>query len=157
MSLTAEQANALLGSITTQEQLRDLINQLDIHSSGSITVLYSGNTANGVNNSQILQGMLYNGDAIRVIDTTEAARFLNIPSNDPYRNKALLRSHYYVDVLLHGDDGDLTANRSVICLIKHHDRVFYQGCDTATPSQGRGACSKQYFIYLITSSMYFTP
>ncbi|MRU22660.1 RTX toxin, partial [Xylella fastidiosa subsp. multiplex] len=38
MTLTAEQANALLGSITTQEQLRDLINQLDIHSSGSITV-----------------------------------------------------------------------------------------------------------------------
>nr|WP_230950309.1 RTX toxin [Xylella fastidiosa] len=106
MALTLEQANALLGSITTQEQLRDLINQLDIHSSGSITVLYSGDTANGVSNPQILQGMLHNGDAIRVIDTTEAAKFLNIPSNDPYRNKALLRSHYHVDVLLHGYDGD---------------------------------------------------
>ncbi|WP_027700291.1 hypothetical protein [Xylella fastidiosa] len=102
MTLTAEQANALLGSITTQEQLRDLINQLDIHSSGSITILYSGYTANGVSNSQILQGMLHNGDAIRVIDTTEAAKFLNISPDDPHKNNALLRSHYYVDVLLHG-------------------------------------------------------
>ncbi|MDD0884150.1 RTX toxin, partial [Xylella fastidiosa subsp. multiplex] len=76
---------------------------------------------------------------------------------DPHKNNALLRSHYYVDVLLHGDDVYSTANRSVICLIKHHDRVFYQGCDTATPSQGRGACSKQCFIYSITSSIYFTP
>ncbi|ALR01935.1 hypothetical protein [Xylella fastidiosa] len=141
MSLTVEQANALLGSITTREQLRDLINQLDIHSSGRITVLYSAYTANGVSNSQILQGMLYNGATIRVIDTTEAAKFLNIPSNDPCRNKALLRSHYHVEVLLHGDDGDSTVNRSVICLIKHHDWVFYQGCDTATPSQGRSARS----------------
>ncbi|ALR01933.1 hypothetical protein [Xylella fastidiosa] len=149
MSLTVEQANALLGSITTQEQLRDLINQLDIHSSGSITVLYSGDTANGVSNSQILQGMLHNGDAIRVIDTTEAAKFLNIQPGDPNRNKVLLRGNHY--------DGDSTTNRSVICLIKHHDWVFYQGCDTATPSQGRGARSKQCFIYSITSSMYFTP
>ncbi|ALR04784.1 RTX toxin [Xylella fastidiosa] len=149
MTLTAEQANALLGSITTQEQLRDLINQLDIHSSGSITVLYSGYTANGLDNSQILQGMLHNGDAIRVIDTTEAAKFLNIEPGDPNRNKVLLRGNHY--------DGDSTTNRSVIYLIKHHDRVFYQGCDTATPSQGRSARSKQYFIYSITSSMYFTP
>ncbi|ALR07191.1 calcium-binding protein [Xylella fastidiosa] len=89
MSLTVEQANALLGSITTREQLRDLINQLDIHSSGSITVLYSGDTANGVSNSQILQGMLYNGDAIRVIDTTEAARFLNVDPTTPNWNKPL--------------------------------------------------------------------
>ncbi|WP_434428578.1 calcium-binding protein [Xylella fastidiosa] len=91
MTLTSEQANALLGSITTQEQLRDLINQLDIHSSGSITVLYSGYTANGVSNSQILQGMLHNGDAIRVIDTTEAAKFLNIEPGDPNRNEALIQ------------------------------------------------------------------
>ncbi|OCA58221.1 hemolysin [Xylella fastidiosa subsp. pauca 11399] len=89
MTLTAEQANALLGSITTQEQLRDLINQLDIHSSGSITVLYSGDTANGVSNSQILQGMLHNGDDIRVIDTTEAAKFLNVDPKDPNSNTAL--------------------------------------------------------------------
>ncbi|MFG1447333.1 calcium-binding protein [Xylella fastidiosa] len=89
MSLTVEQANALLGSITTQEQLRDLINQLDIHSSGSITVLYSGYTANGVSNSQILQGMLHNGDTIRVIDTTEAARFLNVDPTTPNWNKPL--------------------------------------------------------------------
>ncbi|MDD0926770.1 hypothetical protein LOD59_03700 [Xylella fastidiosa subsp. multiplex] len=89
MSLTVEQANALLGSITTQEQLRDLINQLDIHSSGSITVLYSGYTANGVSNSQILQGMLHNGDTIRVIDTTEAARFLNVDPTTANWNKPL--------------------------------------------------------------------
>ncbi|TWP35893.1 RTX toxin, partial [Xylella fastidiosa subsp. fastidiosa] len=81
-------------------------------------------TANGLDNSQIIQGMLHNGDTIRVIDTTEAAKFLNIEPGDPNRNEALLRSHYYVEVLLHGDDVYSTANRSVICLIKHHDRVF---------------------------------
>ncbi|MCD8460356.1 calcium-binding protein [Xylella taiwanensis] len=89
MSLTAEQANALLDSITTKEQLRDLINQLDINSGGSTTVLYSGNTVNGLDNFQILQGMLHNGDDIRVIDNTEAAKFLNVTPGDPNRNDVL--------------------------------------------------------------------
>ncbi|SHG54602.1 calcium-binding protein, partial [Xylella fastidiosa] len=61
----------------------------DIHSSGSITVLYSGYTANGLDNSQIIQGMLHNGDDIRVIDTTEAARFLNVDPTTPNWNKPL--------------------------------------------------------------------
>ncbi|AIC09444.1 calcium-binding protein [Xylella fastidiosa] len=103
MTLTAEQANALLGRITTQEQLRDLINQLDIHSSGSITILYSGYTANGLNNSQILQGMLHNGDDIRVIDTTEAAKFLNVDPKDPNSNTALYQK---LQQIIGGDPDD---------------------------------------------------
>ena len=35
-------------------------------------------TANGIGNTQIIQGMLHNGDDIRVIDKTEAAKFLDV-------------------------------------------------------------------------------
>ncbi len=132
MSLTAEQANALLGSITTQEQLRDLINQLDIHSSGSITVLYSGYTANGVSNSQILQGMLHNGDTIRVIDTTEAARFLNVDPTTPNWNKPLYQK---LEQIIGGNPNEWGTPPTNSCLVKEPPmaRVFRMGLGTRSP------------------------
>ncbi len=90
MTLTAQQANLALANVTTADQLRSVINQLSIYASGSTTVLYSGTTANGVSNSQIIQGMLRNGENIRVIDNTEAAKFLDLrdPNSLTY-NRAL--------------------------------------------------------------------
>jgi hypothetical protein len=76
MALSAQEANARLATITTKEQLRDLINQLDISASGKTTILYSGVTADGISHAQIIQGMLRNGGDIRVIDQTEASKFL---------------------------------------------------------------------------------
>lgn len=82
MALTAQQANDALNGVNTVDQLRDLINQLSIEADGKTTILYSGNTADGVSNAQIVQGMLNNGDDIRVIDKTEAAKFLDLYDRD---------------------------------------------------------------------------
>jgi hypothetical protein len=78
MVLTAQQANQELAKVTTVDQLRNLINQLSIEAEGKTTILYSGSTANGVSNADIIQGMLRNGDDIRVIDNTEAEKFLDL-------------------------------------------------------------------------------
>ena len=101
MALTAQQANQALAKVTTVDQLRSIINQLSIEASGKTTVLYSGVTANGVDNSSLIQGMLRNGDDIRVIDNTEAAKFLQLNDKLPGYNQAL------ADKLtsLFGDDG----------------------------------------------------
>ena len=102
MALTAQQANQALAKITTVDQLRSIINQLSIDASGKTTVLYSGVTANGVDNSSLIQGMLRNGDDIRVIDNTEAANFLDL--RDRY---SPTYNHSLADKLtsLFGDDG----------------------------------------------------
>ncbi len=42
MALSYEQAKNRLENITTKEQLRALINELSVESSGSKTILYSG-------------------------------------------------------------------------------------------------------------------
>ena len=78
MALTAQQANQALAKITTVDQLRSIINQLSIDASGKTTVLYGGPTANGVDNSSLTQDMLRNGDDIRVIDNTAAAKFSDL-------------------------------------------------------------------------------
>jgi len=89
MALTAQQANQALANVTTVDQLRSIINQLAIEASGKTTVLYSGTTANGVDNSSLIQGMLRNGDDIRVIDNTEAAKFLQLDKDLPNHNEVL--------------------------------------------------------------------
>lgn len=42
MALTLAQANALLNNVTTVDDLRNLISQLDVTGQGTTTVLYSG-------------------------------------------------------------------------------------------------------------------
>jgi len=106
MALTAQQANQELAKVTTVDQLRNLINQLSIEAEGKITILYGGSTANGVSNADIIQGMLRNGDDIRVIDKTEAAKFLQVDDKLPGYNRELaekLRS------ILGGDPSDRTS------------------------------------------------
>jgi Ca2+-binding RTX toxin-like protein len=87
MTLTAQQAIERLTDITTKEELRSLINQLDITATGKITILYSGETASGITNNDIIRAMLHNGEDIRVISTTEAAKFLNTDLKDSAYNK----------------------------------------------------------------------
>ena len=74
MSLTLQQANAQLANATTAEQLSNIIKQLDISAQGSVTVLYSGMTANGIHSNDIVKAMLNAGSDIRVIDKTEVAK-----------------------------------------------------------------------------------
>jgi hypothetical protein len=103
MALTAQQANQELAKVTTVDQLRNLINQLSIEAEGKITILYSGSTANGVSNADIIQGMLRNGDDIRVIDKTEAAKFLQVNDKLPGYNDDLAEKL----TILFGDDGSV--------------------------------------------------
>ncbi|WP_156956427.1 hypothetical protein [Stenoxybacter acetivorans] len=46
MSLTMLEANALLANVSTDEDLRNLIAQLDVTGSGSTTLLYSNSIVN---------------------------------------------------------------------------------------------------------------
>jgi hypothetical protein len=89
MALTMQEANVLLDNVHTEAELRNLLDQLDINSEGKTTVLYSGNVAEGIGSGDIIKGMLANGDNVRVIDTTEAAKFLDIFS-DLNKNQKLI-------------------------------------------------------------------
>ena len=59
----------------TPEALRALAASLDVSASGNVTVLYSGNVGTGIPASSVVTGMLSNGENIRTIDQTQAARF----------------------------------------------------------------------------------
>lgn len=78
MDLTAAQANALLEGIETEDDLRNLVERLDVTAEGKVTVLYSGKVNSGVHSVDVVQAMLSAGDDVRVIDKTEAAAFLDI-------------------------------------------------------------------------------
>lgn len=106
MAYTMEQANTLLANINTEAGLRALISQLDITSTGQVTVLYSGMMGDNVSNSSIIQGMLSNGDDIRVLDKTEAYKFLDISQNEALADA--------LRIIFDGSDPDIvgsTANQ----------------------------------------------
>lgn len=73
--LSLNLANASLSQITTAEELRALLKDIDISSPGSTTVLYSG-FVNGVHSSVVIDELKSNKD-IRLIDKTVAAKFLS--------------------------------------------------------------------------------
>lgn len=78
--LTADQAAALLranpGAYTTPDQFKALAAQVDANPVGRLTVAYSGQVDQGVGSSDVIKGMLANGEDIRVIDNSQAAKFL---------------------------------------------------------------------------------
>ncbi|MBT2748387.1 MULTISPECIES: peptidoglycan-binding domain-containing protein [unclassified Lysobacter] len=77
-ALTANEAIALLrgspGDYATPEKLRALAAQVDADSPGRLTVLYSGQTANGVWSSDVIDSMVDANEDVRVINKSEAAR-----------------------------------------------------------------------------------
>ncbi|MFH0475011.1 hypothetical protein ACGCE5_13535 [Kluyvera ascorbata] len=88
--LTTKQANSLLKTITSEEELKALLYQLDVSCAGSTTVLYSGvlgqvkiasETVSIVRASDIVNDLKNNSD-IRLIDKTEASAFLSNPELD---------------------------------------------------------------------------
>ena len=84
MAYTMEQANALLANIQTEAELRALVSQLDITSTGKVTVLYSGMVADTIYSGSLIQSMVTNGEDIRVLDMTEASKFLDWKNNDAF-------------------------------------------------------------------------
>lgn len=80
MPLSAAQANAQLASITTLEQLRNLVNQLDITAGtpGSTTLLYSGGMPGGGDSNSAAKALALAQPGLRIIDDTQAAKFLDV-------------------------------------------------------------------------------
>lgn len=78
--LSAQDAIDLLranpSAYTTPAALRSLVVQLNTDASGGKTVLYSGRV-NGTSAGNVISGLLDQGADIRVIDETEAFKFLN--------------------------------------------------------------------------------
>ncbi|MGN7918061.1 peptidoglycan-binding protein [Lysobacter sp. 22409] len=79
-SLTSQQAIELLRrspeAYRSPEQLRQLAAQVDADSPGQLTVLYSGPTAKGVWSSDVIDSMVEANEDVRVINKSEAAKFL---------------------------------------------------------------------------------
>ncbi|MDR7090211.1 Ig-like domain-containing protein [Cellvibrio fibrivorans] len=102
MSITLEQAKSIIEDNNsrpkTPEELRNLINQIDVAGSGNVTVLYSGGF--GVNTSaEGIAIALANSDSnIRIVNNVDAAKFLDYKSNS-----TLLE---LFDAFWSGDDAD---------------------------------------------------
>ncbi|RST44019.1 hypothetical protein, partial [Variovorax sp. DXTD-1] len=91
--MTADQAIDLLhkspGAYTTPEQIRALAARVNADATGRLTVLYSGGVGKGVWSNDIIKGMVAAGEDVRVINKSEAARFME--SKDFY--SAVAKAH----------------------------------------------------------------
>ncbi|MDM7953850.1 MAG: calcium-binding protein [Cyanobium sp. CZS 25K] len=94
MALTAEQANVLLDSVATKEQLLDLIERVDHRVAGAVTILYSGVTGKFsslgekiVHSGAIAEALHESGNDVRTIDQSEVGKFLNLTRNSSHYNK----------------------------------------------------------------------
>ena len=82
MDISLAEANALLEHAQSADDLRDIVRRLAVRADGALTILYSGQTAEGVWSSDVVNGLMKAGEDIRVLDNTEAFRFLDIFSPD---------------------------------------------------------------------------
>ena len=82
MAYTVEQVNMLLAKVNTEGELRSLIEQLDVEVTGRVTLLYSGPIGGGASAADVVEAMVAQNEEVRVIDKTEAARFLDIDRNE---------------------------------------------------------------------------
>ncbi|MCP9929980.1 hypothetical protein KBY82_04195 [Cyanobium sp. AMD-g] len=94
--LTAEQANLLLDSVETKEQLLDLIQRVDHRVDGAVTVLYSGVSGKFssvgqkiVHSGAIAEALHESGNDVRTIDQAEVGKFLNLTKNTNNYNQKL--------------------------------------------------------------------
>jgi hypothetical protein len=91
--LTSDQAIDLLhkspAAYTTPDQIRTLAARVDANATGRLTVLYSGGVGKGVWSTDVVEGMKAAGEDVRIIDKSEAAKFMK--SEDFYR--AVAKAH----------------------------------------------------------------
>ena len=87
MSLTSQQAIAQLSAVSTPTALRNLINEIDVTGTGSITLLNSGDIKIGTHSAVVAANMAIANPQLRYIGSTEAARFLDITGNTALVNK----------------------------------------------------------------------
>ncbi|UXA49273.1 peptidoglycan-binding protein [Xanthomonas prunicola] len=65
------------GDYQTPDSLRSLAAQVDANASGKVTVLYSGPAAKDIWSTDVIGSMIESGEDIRVIDKSQASKFLN--------------------------------------------------------------------------------
>ena len=93
---TLEEARRRLGSITTAEELRELIANLDVTTSTGVTVLYSGSSGvipgdipESIRAGEMAMAISGNGYPVGLIDNTDAGRFLDLWSEPGIKNQEL--------------------------------------------------------------------
>lgn len=82
MDISLAEANALLREAKSEEDLRQIVGRLDVSADGKLTIFYSGKAAEEVWSTDVINGLLKSGEDIRVLDKTQAFRFLDIYSSD---------------------------------------------------------------------------
>ncbi|CAD0356109.1 peptidoglycan-binding protein [Xanthomonas hortorum] len=96
-ALSAEDAITLLrerpDAYRSGEDLRTLAAQVDANAPGRVTVLYSGPAAKGIWSTDVITAMVEMGEDVRVINRSEAAKFLE--SKDFY---SALADAYDIDI-----------------------------------------------------------
>lgn len=92
-TITKKEALARLGSIRSKEELRALIQSLDTRGSGEMTLLWSGPPGNGIRQELFSASLTASDKRFRAIQSTEAARFLQIenPRSPDYNEKLLAK------------------------------------------------------------------
>ena len=101
--LTYEQAVQQLSALSdsgklTPATLLNLIGEISVDGSaapGSVTVLYSGGIGNDLSANGMVEAMAAQGDPIRIINTTDTAKFLNLETGPL---KPLLAEMFGVDI-----------------------------------------------------------
>ncbi|WP_276922405.1 calcium-binding protein, partial [Frischella perrara] len=102
--LTQAEAEEKLSGIKDAKGLRNLINQLDVSTSGSKTVLYS-DIVNDTQSKNIIK-KLQKDSNYRIIDNTEAAKFLNTANQEGSPLNKKLRAIF-------GSNGKKLSNQAI--------------------------------------------
>jgi len=96
MSLTKEQANLRLEQISTPEELRDLVRELDVTGTGRVTLLWSGSIgtfgsvgAEKIASQIVAASIAASNSDFRILTNTEAGRFLDLDRASPTFNSRL--------------------------------------------------------------------
>ena len=80
MPYSLDQAKVLLQTTErTPQALLNLVRQISVEATGSITVFYGGNLPDGSNATAVIGKMVEAGEDIRVIDRTPVGKFLLSP------------------------------------------------------------------------------
>ena len=113
MAITYQQAMTRLNSVTTVEQLSEVILELDLNTPQGKTVLYSGVVANGdgpggspIRAVDIARRLGSENTGINIIDNTDAGRFLSTGDRDSGRNRTLYNK---LSELFDGDESRINA------------------------------------------------
>jgi RTX calcium-binding nonapeptide repeat (4 copies) len=96
MGLTRAQAIDRLDKITTADQLRELIQQLDTKGSPGTTIFWSGSAGeygegrkNKISARELAESLQKGNSGFRTLETTEAGKFLNFSRDSQFFNQQL--------------------------------------------------------------------